>query len=326
MPATAPDRIGRALEVLGDQWSLLVLQQAFFGVRRFSDWRDTLGVSEPVLATRLRALVDAGVLYRRAYRDSQRRRDEYRLTDAGLELWEILTAIWAWEYRWVRGEGNELPVLVHDLCELTCNPPLTCRTCREPVTTRDTVARRDPSRQVRDATPPRRFRRSGWDVIADQPLLFFPETMTILGDRWSTALTAAAFLGARRFRDLERELGIRPSVLSQRLAELVDVGVLRRHASNDGREVRYRLSDKGRGFFPVFALVIAWADRWFDDLPTPLTIEHRGCGQRLDPALACDRCGVRLERQQVHFAREDGRQVHEGSPLPPDLRPSPMAR
>ena len=320
------DRIGYALDVIGDQWTLLVLQQAFFGVRRFSDWRDTLGVSEPVLAARLRVLVEAGVLYRRPYRDERRTRDEYRLTDAGLELWEILVAIWAWEYRWVRRRDAELPVLVHDLCERTCDPPLTCGRCGEVVTARDTAAHRAPARQVRDVTTPRRFRRSGWDSVADRPLLFFPETMTIIGDRWSTAVTAAAFLGVRRFSELERELGIRPSVLSQRLGQLTEVGVLRRRASENGRDVRYGLTEKGMGFFPVFALIIDWADRWLDDLPSSLTIVHRACGEPLTPTLTCDRCGVRLERQQVHFARPDGRPATAGSEHPQDLRPSPMAR
>jgi DNA-binding HxlR family transcriptional regulator len=326
MVRPASDRIGRALDLLGDQWVLLILQLAFRRVRRFNDFRDALGISEAVLAARLRTLVEAGVLYRRPYRDARRTRDEYRLTDAGLELWQVLVAIWAWETRWVPGRATELPVLVHDLCDEVCLPVLVCRRCDEEVTARDTETSRDPARQVADATPPRRFRRSGWESVADRPELFYPETMTILGDRWSTAVTAAAFLGVRRFRDLETELAIQPSVLSQRLADLVDHGVLDRRQEQGRRAVDYGLTAKGLDFFPVFALVIAWADRWFDDAPRSLEIRHRSCGQPLRPALACDRCRVRLARSQVHFATRDEPRSPAGSPPPPDPRPSPTPR
>jgi DNA-binding HxlR family transcriptional regulator len=317
------DRLGRALDLLGDQWVLLMLQQAFFGVRRYNDWKRTLGISDAVLAARLRSLVDAGVFYRRPYRDERRMRDEYRLTDAGLALWQVLVAIWAWEYRFVPGRTDELPVLFHDLCGDPTLPDLICRNCGQTVTARDTEAARE--RRVGEVTAPRRFRRSGWESIADRPELFFPETMTILGDRWSTAVTAAAFLGVRRFSELERELGIQPSVLSQRLSDLVDHGVLERRQEDGRRAVEYRLTEKGLAFFPVIALVIAWADRWFKDVPRALTVTHRACGETLHPALACDRCGVRLERTQIHFAALAGRSA-PGSVSQQDRRPSPTAR
>lgn len=297
------DRLGRALDLLGDQWALLILQQAFFRVRRYNDFKRTLGISDAVLAARLRGLIEAGVFYRRPYRDDRRMRDEYRLTDAGLALWQVLIAIWAWEYRWVPGRNDELPVLFHELCDQPTVPDLVCRHCDGTVAARDTLAER--TGQVGEVTPPRRFRRSGWESVADRPELFFPETMTILGDRWSTAVTAAAFLGIRRFSELERELGIQPSVLSQRLGELVDHGVLERRTEEGRRAVHYRLTDKGQAFFPVIALVIAWADRWFTDSPRILTVRHQGCGQPLRPALVCDRCEVRLERTQVRFAPLD---------------------
>lgn len=305
MVRPAADRLGRALDLLGDQWVLLMLQRAFFGVRRYNDWKQELGISDAVLAARLRSLVDAGVLYRRPYRDERRMRNEYRLTDAGLSLWQLLISIWAWEYRWVSGRTDELPVMFHELCGAPALPTLSCRNCGEAVTARDTEANRQ--RSVGEVASPRRFRRSGWESVADRPELFFPETMAILGDRWSTAVTAAAFLGIRRFSELERELGIQPSVLSQRLTELVDQGVLERHQEDGRRAVHYRLTDKGRAFFPVIVMVIAWADRWFADAPRALTLLHRTCDQPLRPALSCGHCNVRLERTQIHFAPRGSR-------------------
>src|SRR4051812_29920806 len=91
--------IARSLEVLGDPWSLLVLRQAFSGVRRFDDFRDQLGVADAVLSRRLSALVDAGLLDKVAYRDGRRSRHEYVLTDAGADTFPVLTALAQWGER-----------------------------------------------------------------------------------------------------------------------------------------------------------------------------------------------------------------------------------
>lgn len=302
MPA-AGDRIGGALELLGDQWVLLILQQAFAGERRFSGWRERLPISEAVLAARLRLLVEAGVLVRVPYRDEHRTREEYRLTDAGLALWQVLVAIWAWEVAWVPGRPEQLPVLVHRGCGQPCRPLLGCAACgARDVRPRDTTSARVPGRTLADASTPRRFRRSGWDAVADRPELFFPETMAILGDRWASALMAAAFLGVRRFRDLERELGIGPSMLSARLGELVERGVLERVEVAATRTVEYRLTAKGRGFFPVVSLIVDWGQRFLPAAPSTLSITHAACGRPFAPGLTCGACGGVLQRREVRFA------------------------
>ncbi|MEU3397733.1 winged helix-turn-helix transcriptional regulator [Streptomyces filamentosus] len=87
--------IARALEVVGERWTLLVVRDAFYGVRRYSDFLSHLGAPRAVLAARLQALVDVGVLDRRRYQDAPPR-DEYVLTDRGLALWPVLRALGAW--------------------------------------------------------------------------------------------------------------------------------------------------------------------------------------------------------------------------------------
>src|SRR4029077_18101381 len=81
--------IGRALAELADSWTLLILQRAFLGVRRFAGWRDALGISDSVLAGRLREMTAACLLEARPYRDGGRPRSEYRLTPRGLDLWSL---------------------------------------------------------------------------------------------------------------------------------------------------------------------------------------------------------------------------------------------
>lgn len=96
---TATDNcsIQRTLDVIGEKWTILVLREAFNGVRRFDQIRDHTGVSDPVLSDRLRKLVAAGVLEASTYREPGRRaRNEYRLTEKGLDLYPVMIALLGW--------------------------------------------------------------------------------------------------------------------------------------------------------------------------------------------------------------------------------------
>jgi DNA-binding HxlR family transcriptional regulator len=93
--------IRRALEVVGEKWALLVLREAFYGVRRFDDFARALGCGRGVLSARLKTLVEADVLERVDYREPNRRpRAEYRLTDKGRDLFPAVVALAQWSERW----------------------------------------------------------------------------------------------------------------------------------------------------------------------------------------------------------------------------------
>ncbi len=104
--------IAQALEVLGDWWTLLIVRDAFFGVRRFKDFRADLGIASNVLTDRLAHLVEHQVLEKVALGDSQTR-FEYRLTPKGEALLPVLTALREWSDEWIYGPGAE-PVLMQD--------------------------------------------------------------------------------------------------------------------------------------------------------------------------------------------------------------------
>lgn len=93
--------IARALEVVGERWTLLIVRDAFLGVRRFNDFQAHLDVPRAVLADRLRHLVEAGVL-ERAPDPGDGRRTVYRLTQAGIELWPVLFSLLTWGGRHAR--------------------------------------------------------------------------------------------------------------------------------------------------------------------------------------------------------------------------------
>src|SRR5258708_3437955 len=93
--------IRRALEVAANRSALLIMRQACYGTTRFDDFAARAGISEPVAATRLRDLVEHGLLRREPYRDpGQRTRMAYRLTDMGADLLPVLVALQNWGDRW----------------------------------------------------------------------------------------------------------------------------------------------------------------------------------------------------------------------------------
>lgn len=104
--------VARALEILGDAWTLLVIREAFTGTRRFADFESNLGISKNVLTHRLGLLTDRGVL-RRVDAGQHGTRYEYELTPMGKDLVMVMTALRQWGDRWIAGEGRE-PLLVVD--------------------------------------------------------------------------------------------------------------------------------------------------------------------------------------------------------------------
>jgi len=104
--------IQRTLDLVGEKWSLLVLRDAMNGVRRFDDFRRHVGMSESVLADRLRKLVVAEILETVPYSEpGSRPRREYRLTRKGWDLWPAMIALKQWGDRYVADpEGSPLIV------------------------------------------------------------------------------------------------------------------------------------------------------------------------------------------------------------------------
>jgi DNA-binding HxlR family transcriptional regulator len=120
--------IGAAVAIIGERPTFLVLREAFNGVRRFADIQRRTAMPRQVLSERLARLVDEGLLRKVPYQDSgQRRRDEYRLTAKGLDLYPVLLALMAWGNQYAVGpEGPQVllrhrdcgePVELHVSCE-----------------------------------------------------------------------------------------------------------------------------------------------------------------------------------------------------------------
>ena len=119
--------IARTLEVVGERWALLVVREVALGTRRFAEIRGATGAPPAVLAARLRALVDLGVLSTRPYREpGARTRTEYVLTPAGRDLQPVLTALMDWGDRYLAGPEGPPVVARHSGCGEPVHARLVC--------------------------------------------------------------------------------------------------------------------------------------------------------------------------------------------------------
>lgn len=127
-----PCTIARTVDLLGEGWTLLVLRQAFYGVRRFEDFQRDLGISRNILTLRLAALVEAGLLKQVEYQQRPTR-SEYQLTEKGRDAFPIIAALAAYGERWLVGaEGTPL-ILRHTNCDHDMHAIVTCSACAEPL-------------------------------------------------------------------------------------------------------------------------------------------------------------------------------------------------
>jgi len=128
--------VARTLSVMGDRWTMLVLREAFFGVRRFEAMQRNLGIARNILTDRLQRLVAHGVLARVPYQERPERH-EYRLTEKGLDLYAPLIALMRWgDEHMAEPEGPPV-VLEHTPCGCRTVPTLSCSCCGEPLDPRE---------------------------------------------------------------------------------------------------------------------------------------------------------------------------------------------
>lgn len=102
----------RTVDIIGDRWSLMILRDAFFGVRRFSQFKQRLGITQAVLSARLSHLVEHDLL-RREVLGEDGSREEYRLTDKSRALFPVVVALMQWGDRWVHADTGA-PLLLLD--------------------------------------------------------------------------------------------------------------------------------------------------------------------------------------------------------------------
>lgn len=157
--------LARALEVVGERWTLLVLRDCLFGVRRFSDLVAHLDISRAVLAARLGDLVDAGLLTRHEDRPG---RPEYRVTDAAIALWPAVYALMRWGEQH-RTAGGPRRLFVHAACDRRIDEAGICPACGDRPGPAELEMRPGPALVERRADPVSRALRAPHRMLAPLP-------------------------------------------------------------------------------------------------------------------------------------------------------------
>lgn len=126
-------------------------------------------------------------------------------------------------------------------------------------------------------------------------------TLDVIGDRWTGLILRDVSLGITRFDAIQRDLGISRRVLSERLAAMVEHGILQRVAYQTGpARYDYFPTEKGADLGLVLLAMQAWGNRWlFEDEEVPLLLRHAPCGNEVSPLIACPECGEELRPQDI---------------------------
>lgn len=295
-------QVAQALAVIGDRWAFLILRDIYLGVRRFEDLRKRTGAARGTLASRLKSLVEKGILYKNPYQTSPMRY-EYRLTDKGFDLYPMVLMIWAWDHQW--GQRSYLPEsLYHKSCGKPMVPIYRCGECKKKVLPQEVRFSPGKNFDAVKKVPPRYQRRS--KSKQEKSGDFGKDNVTALdciGDRWTSLVLAAGFFGLQRFDDIAAAIGIATNILADRLRLLVRTGVLDRVPYRD-RPVRheYHLSAKGRDLYAHTIALHDWANRWLiTPGKEPLWLRHLPCDKPFHGEAVCSECEQPLYPQDVSY-------------------------
>ena len=126
------------------------------------------------------------------------------------------------------------------------------------------------------------------------------QTLDVIGDRWMLLIIRNLFRGARRFSELEEDLGIAKTLLTVRLNKLVSADIVERVPYQD-RPVRheYLFTQKGRDLSPSLVALMKWGERWGNDGSAPTVLVHSDCGTPLMQVTHCPTCDDALDPGQI---------------------------
>jgi DNA-binding HxlR family transcriptional regulator len=280
--------VRQGADVVCDRWSLSLIIAAFMGDRRFSDFRQRTGLASRLATMRLRTLLEQGLLVQLPY-SIRPLRHEYHLTNMGRAFLPVIVQMVRWEQQWNLSAGQGARRLGEVLCGGQVAPALRCQACGEVAGARDIrlkiILSQLTQKPPKQALHRRSTRNSG---NAAGELTMLGESLDLFGDKWGVELLVCAFTRIRRFNDFRSSTGISANILSDRLARMVEAGILRRADDADGDDgPGYRLTAKGLDSYGVLVALQDWSDAWLSQrFRSPVHLIHRACGRQFHP-LSC---------------------------------------
>ncbi len=301
---TRASSINRALDQVGDKWSLLIIQEVFWGINSFNEMKEAMGVSRGVLSNRLKWLQSVDCLQLKPNRAGGKRM-RYHLTKKSIDLYENVLMSMNWERNFFKTPQLDKAPLTHLKCNKVFTPELRCRTCSGLVFPDEVEYKPGPS-ATRDEREKKVRRRSSVSIeeVPSKGSLY-KNLINILGDRWTANLLALSFHGLTRFDQFHSELPIATNILSNRLKFLVEQGVFKQSAyQKNPKRYEYMLTRKGEATFPIFQTLRQWGDKWCNNgsKGKPMRLIHKNCGRTLHGQVCCSECGGILKAREVTFS------------------------
>ena len=299
--------VRRALDLIGDRWTLLILLSAFCGVQRFDEWKSLHGISPSILSSRLKRLIERGILEQQPV-DSGSRRQRYTLTEMGADLFNWALAVWSWERSWVYRDSDHPVRLVHKTCGHSTSANFVCGHCDGRIGYYSIRIERGPGYDaISVSTSPGSRRTKTPDGPGASDTRHIGRFVDIIGDRWSFLIISAAYFGVTRFDDYQSQLHIATNILSDRLRRLADDGMLARNRYRE-KPARYEyiLTEKNIAFYQVPLMLALWGDKWLPSDEGPAFLRfHDHCGKNVTVKPLCNHCGEILERTDIDFESID---------------------
>jgi len=294
--------VARAFAVTGDAWTQLILREAFYGARRFSQWRDRLGMPRSVLTDRLNRLVASGLLEQRPAKDSPTRM-EYRLTEMGLDMFGVAVMQGQWERKWARSPLQERYALAFFDRQTgeRVTPAIFDHERGHPIDPH--FVRGEAGEGLAPIPPPTSRRRRTQPVETDRAII--DRSTDIMGDYWSWAVLAAAFFRLRRFDEFHEALGAATNILADRLNRMVLHGVLEKKLYQKAPpRFEYRLTQAGLDLFPMIMAMHGWAERWLCPDGVPLKLVDTRTGEAIHPVVCDLNTGALLDARNIRWEVE----------------------
>ena len=307
--------LDHALKAVGDPWSYLILQESFFGVRRFDDYQRNLNIARNTLTDRLNLLIKYGLLNKSAYQ-TRPRRYEYRLTARGLDTYPYALSLMKWGDEWLSNEARPPVRLRHKTCNKPLRPLAICEACNREVRSED-VSINPGSAKVQVVEEGVQVRYSSRPELytAGRPTSV-SRTLAAIGDRWGFFVLWLALAGVTKFDHFHRILGIARTTLTARLDRLIQQGFFERVQYQE-RPPRYEylLSAKGKALCPVLLTLFDWGKRGMRNQTTDASILHKSCGKPLRILVVCENCREVADPHDAEVMTASGRVSTKSAPI-----------
>ena len=293
-PATS---LRRALQVLADPWTMLILKELFNGVRRFSAFQRALNIPRQTLSLRLAHLCREQMMYRRPTSPGHAAMD-YAPTAKALDLQDAMYAIWLW-HQANPGSADILPFdIVHQGCGQVLSAHWCCTACDTAVTSGAVTIQRTQPEQIESDPRPRLARRNDASVTANSDAAGLVAA-SLVGDLPCNEILYLLFQEPRHMLAIAQDLALGPGIVRDRLDKLMDLGLIREEAL--GRRLVYSVLPRAEGFYPLLLAIADWGDRWCNAGNPPPDLRVHDCGSILRARYKCDHCGAWLSRETLRI-------------------------